>query len=189
MRSEMLPAGYLHKRVAAAPEWIANVVPHVGDIHALSGCVSTPFCDYIPHWQHNGYWLFDTPEIAVEIARAEGVDLAPMTLFYYDVFHQQFDERARRWVPLPRLDVPVSVRPPVTKVLSGFDVVTFSQNSAPECSPLSCNQICARVPVNRHCLIGSLQAARDAIDQGCFDNSEPGPFRVIAVYVVEGQAL
>lgn len=68
--------------------------------------------------------------------------------------------------------------------LSGYDVVTFSVHNAPECSPLSCNMLAQTLVANRFCLFENFESAYDAVAGGKFDDSEPGPYRVIAVYAV-----
>ena len=55
----MIPIGYMAKRVHRETAWIKNET--VEDIYALSGCISEAFADYVDHWKHNGYWLFDSP--------------------------------------------------------------------------------------------------------------------------------
>lgn len=57
----MIPVGYLYKKVGLRPDWIK--ADGVRDIYSLSRCVSEDFTDYINYWKHNGYWLFDSPEI------------------------------------------------------------------------------------------------------------------------------
>jgi hypothetical protein len=70
MVAEMIPAGYLYKRVAALPAWTA-AARHVTDIHSASSCISENFTDYIHHWQHNGLWrLLIRRGGAAEIAKA-----------------------------------------------------------------------------------------------------------------------
>lgn len=57
----MLPAWHMAKRVVNRPGWLkANGVE---DIYSVSGCISKNFADYIIFWKHNGYWLFDSPEV------------------------------------------------------------------------------------------------------------------------------
>ncbi|MFM7130255.1 MAG: hypothetical protein ACKO0V_12945 [bacterium] len=73
---------------------------------------------------------------------------------------------------------------PVEKRLKGFDVVTFSQRNSPECSPLSCNGLVSEIETNAHFLIDSLEKAKNLLESGWFDNSEPSPFRRVAVYSV-----
>jgi hypothetical protein len=57
--------------------------------------------------------------------------------------------------------------------------------TSPECSPLSCNSLATGIVVNRHCLFDSFEQAVRALEAGAFDNSEPGPFRIFAVYKIE----
>jgi hypothetical protein len=179
----LIPAGYLSKRVVAAPESIG--APIGADVYSVSGCISESFADYIPFWRHNGYWLFDRPEIIHELAAQREIDLSGTTLFYYEVFEQAYVEDSRSWVPLPAdLHAPVDVRPPAAKRLAGFDVVTFSAGTSPECSPLTCCGLAAELGANGHCLFDSFDQARQALESSRFANSEPGPFRIFAVYTV-----
>jgi hypothetical protein len=66
--------------------------------------------------------------------------------------------------------------------LEGFDVVTFSAHTNPECSPLSCCALAKDLAVNEHCLFRTFADAKEAIDRGLFTNSEPGPYRIFSVY-------
>src|SRR5262249_37431297 len=88
--SVMIPAGYTAKRASPRPEWLA--AEQVVDIYSVSGCISAAFADYIPYWKHNGYWLFDAPEVIRQLARENAIDLEGTTLFYYEVYEQEFDE-------------------------------------------------------------------------------------------------
>jgi hypothetical protein len=177
----MIPAGYMAKRVEERPDWLGAV--SVADIYSLSGCVSEYFCDYVPHWKHNGFWLFDSPEEINEIAAATSLEMTEQNLFYYEVYEKQFDDRKNAWEPYaPDPSFKTDVKVPDQKTLEGFDVVTFYARSSPECSPLSCNSLAAEIPVNAHCLLPSLEEAIRLVEMGQFDNSEPGPFRIFAVY-------
>lgn len=75
------------------------------------------------------------------------------------------------------------------KQLLGFDVVSFDAQTTPECSPLSCNNLAESIDVNEHCLLPSFESAKQLLESGTFDNSEPGPFRVFAVYVSDEAEL
>jgi hypothetical protein len=179
----MIPAGYLYKRVVARPEWLN--APHVENVYSLSSCISDNFADAVQFWRRNGYWLFDTPDVMEAIAAAESIDLSRHALFYYEFHELEFDERQRRWWPFdPIPHTWTHVLAPRRKDLRGFDVTGFSARTAPECSPLSCNGLASELPVNRHCLLETLDEARDALERGAFDNTEPGPFRIVAVYTV-----
>ncbi len=177
----MIDAGYMAKRISSRPDWIK--APGVVDICSVSYCISEAFCDYISHWKHNGYWFFDSPAAIREIASAESIDLSAHRLFFYGVYELQFDEERRAWRPFePDRAFTTKVEVPARKQLLGFDVVSFEAQTAPECSPLSCNNLAESIDVNEHSLLPSFESASTLLEDGAFDNSEPGPFRVFAVY-------
>lgn len=179
----MIPLGYMLKQVASpAPEWINS--PGVKAVHSLSNCVSDDFADYVPLWQHNGWWLFDNLDAVSYAARSLGVDPRGLGLFYYEAFDHQYDEDRRQWERFEPEDFATNVVKPQTATLSGFDVVTFTVGTSPECSPLSCCGLAADLQANERCLFDTFVDAHSALERGDFDRSEPGPFRVIAVYQV-----
>lgn len=181
----MVPAGYMAKRVVARPDWLP--AERVSSIYSVSGCVSNNFTDYINFWKHNGYWLFDSPTTIIEIARENGIDLAETVLFFYEVHELQFD--SGEWMRFePEPSIGTNVRVPEAKVLEGYDVATFFAQTSPECSPLSCNSLASEVETNSRCLLQSFEQARKLLENGTFTDSEPGPYRVFAVYSVEWPA-
>jgi hypothetical protein len=180
----MIPVGYMCKKVVLRPDRIEAEA--VFDIYSLSRCVSEDFADYINYWKHNGYWLFNSPQVIREIATEHGIELSGTTLFYYEAYEYEFDEDSKDWSTFslePSFVTDVQV--PRDKSFKGFDVTTFSMNNAPECSPLSCNSLATSIPVNEHCLFNTFAEAKDALEGGLFDNSEHGPFRIFAVYTVD----
>lgn len=180
----MYALGYLYKKVASNSGWIET--PRVKDVYALSGCVTEPFCDYIKYWKHNGFWLFDNPRIMEGLAKEHAISLEGLALFYYEAFEKQYDEHKRVWEDyFPEKFFPTNVEAPDSKKLEGFDVVCYACANSPECSPLSCNALAEHVPTNEHCLIATFDEAWGAVDGGKFDGSEPGPFRIVAVYSVD----
>lgn len=177
----MLPAGFIAKKVETRPQWLN--AQGVADLYSVSGCLSEYFCDYVRYWKHNGFWLFDNPAAITEIAAAESIDLSGHRLFYYEVYEQEFDADDRCWRSFePEKSFTTHVEPPGAKRLEGYDVVTFSAETSPECSPLSCNSLAQKIPVNAHCLLPSLEDAIRLLEAGAFDNAEPGPYRIFAVY-------
>jgi hypothetical protein len=181
----MIPLGYMLKSVASpAPDWMK--APAVTAIHSLSGCLSSNFADYIPLWKHNGWWLFDSPEAVRDAAASEGIASDELNLFYYEAFNEQYNDEASCWQSFaPETSFPTEVVQPTSATLSGYDVVTFYVGSSPECSPLSCNGLAAEIYVNERCLFDTLEEAYAAIEQGQFKDSEPGPYRIVAVYLVD----
>ncbi len=180
----MVAMGYLYKQIVPPPAWLN--ASQVREVCSVSGCMSPVFADYVGFWRHNGYWLFDAPAIMQDIAREAEVSLTGMRLFYYEAFADEFDAPGKRWASfVPNEGGPVpDVRIPENRRLLGFDVVTFFARSTPECSPLSCNGLAEHIPTNEYCLFPTFTAARDALESGAFDNSEDGPFRILAVYEV-----
>lgn len=177
----MIPIGYMYKTVSAATDWLRN--SDVADIYSLSGCISEDFADYIQYWKHNGYWLFDEPEIIESLAKSAKIDLSRMTLFYYEAYEQKFDKKTGEWSAFTAdPSFTTDVQTPADKQLHGFDVVEFSIHSDPSCSPLSCNSLAQALPVNRHCLFDSFEQAKDALERGLFEQAEPGPYGIVAVY-------
>ena len=178
----VIAAGYMAKRVAQRPDRLK--AGRAVDIYSVSGCISENFTDYIQHWKHNGYWLFDSAEVIRSVAEKDGVQLDGTQLFYYEVYEQEFDgESWQDFEADPSFSTSVVI--PETKQLAGFDVVTFYARNSPECSPLSCNSLADELPTNSHCLLDSFEEAKRRIDEGGFTGSEPGPYRILAVYAVD----
>lgn len=184
LTGRMIPVGYMFKTVSQRPDWLKSRAS-VPDIYSVSGCVSKNFTDYIKYWKHNGWWLFDSPAVMEEIARAERLDLSRMTLFFYEAFDRQFDEDTGEWSTYgPELSFSTEIELPQSTRLKGYDVTTFSAGTNPECSPLSCNSVAESVTVNRHCLFNTFGDAKAAIEGGIFNDSESGPMRILAVYTL-----
>ncbi len=180
----MIPVGYMAKRVAVVPDWIA--AQRVADIYSVSGCVSKAFADYINFWKHNAYWFFDSPALIQTVARQHAIDLTGTELFYYEVHEHEFDDAGGQWKTFePESSFKTEVVVPAAKTLEGYDVVTFSSRTSAECSPLSCNALAAEVETNRHCLLPTFERARQLLEQGKFRNTEPGPYRIFAVYLTQ----
>lgn len=179
----MTPIGYLYKRVASRPDWIG--AEHVEDIYSLSGCVSEVFADYINYWRHNGYWLFDAPRVMEDLAKENGFSLGDLKLFFYEAYEMEYNDSDKQWQSFaPEDSFGTNVQSPEHRRLEGFDVTTFGVHTSPECSPLSCNSLSETIRTNRHCLFETFDEAKRAVETGLFDNSEPGPFRITAVYSV-----
>ena len=179
----MRPLGYMYKHVESRPEWLSAA--RVEDIYSLSGCISAPFGDYINHWKHNGFWLFDSPTDMKLLAKEISVALDGTKLFYYEAYEQEYDEDNRTWSAFdPESSFVTNVIVPPLKTLEGYDVTTFTAHTSPECSPLSCNSLAVTISTNAHCLFDTFGEARDALESSEFNDSEPGPFRIIAVYSV-----
>lgn len=177
----MIAAGYMAKVIAPKPEWIRSDT--AVRICSVSNCISGDFCDYVHHWKHNGFWFFNSPADIQAIAESDAKAAKEFTVFYYELYEAQYDDKAGAWISFqPEEAFQTDVRPPSSKELLGFDVVTYLAQTSAECSPLSCNNLAEKIPVNESCLLPSLDEAKQLIESGAFQSSEPGPFRIIAVY-------
>lgn len=175
------------KRVERVPDWLD--APSVEDIYSVSSCISKDFADFINYWEHNGYWLFDSPDAIRCLAEENALPLEGTELFYYEVYENQFDEKAGRWEPFgPEPSFDLAVRTPSTARLEGYDVVSFFAGTSPECSPLSCNNLAGRIRTNRHCLLSTFELAKSIVDNGDVFSCEPGPYRIFAVHTVDWPA-
>jgi hypothetical protein len=175
----MVPMGYMAKRIRHKPEWL--LAPKVTDIYSVSFCISESFADYVTFWKHNGFWFFDSPEIIRTVAEEHSIDLAGTSLFYYEAYEREYD--GDTWHHYgPESSFPTNVTAPCGAMLAGFDVVTFMAGNSPECSPLSCNSLAGTMPTNHHCLFASFEEAKARVNDGGFNESEPGPYRIFAVY-------
>jgi hypothetical protein len=85
---------------------------------------------------------------------------------------------------LPKSSFGTHVIPRSRKQPQGFDVVTFSVGTSPECSPLSCNSLAEYLHTNAHCLFPSFDEAVTNVTNGAFNDYEPGPYRIFSVYSV-----
>lgn len=177
----MIPVGYLAKHVSHRTEWLA--APTVLDIYSVSNCISANFADYLNYRKHNGYYFFDSPKVIREVAEQYGIELSGTTLFFYEAYEREYDDSEGHWSVIRRDEsISTVIELPPRKVLEGYDVVTYSCGTTAECSPLSCNGLAQTVKTNSRCLLESLEQAIQLIEQGDCQHSEPGPFRIIAVY-------
>ena len=178
----MISVGYLAKIVAERPDWLK--APAVKNIYSVSNCISGDFMNYIKFWRHNGFWFFDTPQIIQALARENSVNLEGLTFFYYEAYEKEFNEERKEWMSFEAESFSTNIIQPTKREIHGYDVVTFSMGTNPECSPLSCNHLASVIRTNSHCLLKSFEEAKESLESGKFDKSEPGPFRIFAVYTI-----
>jgi hypothetical protein len=176
----MIPIGYMLKTVVEAPTWMN--APKVECVYSVGNHVSGNFLDYIPLWRHNGWWLFDDPTVLRDVAMQSGLSLSSLTMFYYEAFEREYDRTKREWSPIyPKSSFHTAVMIPDRRVLRGYDVVTFSAHTSPECSPLSCNSYASTFQTNRFCLFDDMQPAKVFAE---WVEHEPGPYCIIAIYTL-----
>ena len=184
MEEQLISMGYLYKRVSKNDDCCPGAT-NVKDIYSLSGCISEDFADFIGLCKNNNYWLFNNVEEMNDLACELGVPLDGVTTFFYKVYPLQWRDDKKVWEPFEsEFGFHTEVKEPEMSNLEGFDVVSYSGQSSPECSPLSCNAISEVVQTNEHCLFSTLAEAKEAIERGVFEGAEPSPWRIVAVYSV-----
>lgn len=176
----MIPVGYMYKTISDKPVWLKT--EQVADIYSVCSCVSEDFDDWIDYWKHNGYWFFDSPQVIANLAKTHGLSLEGMQLFFYLAYEKQWDEVNESWETFrPTKSFTTDVVFPKASILEGFDIVSFSSQTNAECSPLSCNHLAQELAVNKHCLLASIQEAKQHLESGEIKNCEPGPYRIFEV--------
>lgn len=191
----MIPAGYLLKRIAPPPGYVAS--GSIADVCSASDCVNEDVIDLQNIWAHNGFGVANAPaDLWSRLPDPDpgaGKAVDDGVLFYYEVYEREipsdgwtFDPGG--WRPLSPPTAPgvdTDVTPPsegLKTQLIGYDVVVFDDFLAH--SPLSCNGAAERLPVNARCLFDTLDEARAAIDVGAFIGSEDGIYRIFSVSIV-----
>ncbi len=163
------------------PYWLKT--NQVEDIYSVSNCTSDNFTDYITFWKHNGYWFFNSVEDIIRLAKENNISLENTKFFYYEVYEFQCYEDDPTWETFePEKTFKTHVVAPNSKVLEGYDIVTFNVGTAPECSYLSCNHMAQEIKVNSHCLLDSFEDAKSLLATKVFKDCEPGPCRIFTVY-------
>ena len=180
-KPESVLIGYFPKKIALRTDWFKNST--VEDIYSVCECISKGPDDWIDKWKHNiTWWLFDTPEAGLEVLGANDVGF---TMLAYKLFPVQFDGGA-----LQPLEIVSTARGELNNFeFLGYDIVSRSAEIAEvrfEHSPLSCNNGCEKIPVNKHCLIDDFKTAwkiAESISAESKNGSwEPGPYCLVEVY-------
>jgi len=193
----MIPAGYLLKRTVPPPGWLNSHVSNVEQVCSVSDCVNDNIVDPQKAWLHNGFGLANAPEVLESLAARDGVDAQGASLFYYAAYEQELDSdgwdfdpsgwHSRSRTPSSEIADEVALPANDTLTLLGYDVVVFGDFL--EHSPISCNSIAATLPVNKYCLLNSLEEAIAAIDAGAFGGGcEDGAYTIFEVNLVRRAA-
>ena len=178
----MIQAGYMYKRITEPEELNCR---NVTRIYAVSNCISKNFAYYIPFWKHNQYWFFNAPEDMDGIIGQQKI-IGEFELLYYELYEKEFDEEEQAWREFPAEEAfGYDVKLPEHKEFLGFDIVSYTQGNAPECSPLSCNLLCREVDVNENCLLDDFEQAIRLTETLNENKAEPGPYRIIAVHRIK----
>jgi hypothetical protein len=174
--------GYFPKRTAHHVAWIENAA--VQEIASASNCISGAPDGWLTDGSHNmPWWLYDTEDAGLHVIK--DFDEAPEAydMYAYKLFPIMFDG-----VTMSALDVETTAQGSLEGYqFLGYDMVSRSQGTNFECSPLSCNNGCVRYPVNPYCLVDDLEDAwritqEIAQTSKAYGAWEPGPYYLVEVY-------
>lgn len=144
----------------------------------MSDCLAGGPAGWIESWLFNDLAFFNT--------RAEALARIPpressFSVFAYKLLTQRFVDGHSE--DLVVSDLPVEPVPASFRSL-GFDIVNKElADTVPffQCSPLSCNGMLAKVPVNTFCLLATLEAAIMVAADFSREPPEPGAYYVLEV--------
>jgi hypothetical protein len=166
--------GYTAKQPMPRPERFQ--LETVREIASVSECIAHRPEGWIDEWQHNDWFVYDTPELARQIAVKLGAGAWPIDA--YRVLPTQFEENGE--VPLAIQTEAVPIPPSFERL--GWDVASRGYTLMFECSPLSCNRMAAEIPVNDMCLLRSLDEAIAIARRFAREQPEPGNYFVVEVW-------
>ena len=171
-----LPAliGYTAKRITPRPEKFEPDT--VIEIASVSNCIAERPTGWLEQWKHNEWFVYDTPDLARQVARNVGAFDWPIVAYF--VLPVRFD---------PVGEVPLHIPTTATPLPSyferlGWDVVSKSITPEFECSPLSCNGLAIDMPVNSVCLLSSVDEAIALARRCAHEQPEPGSYFVVEVW-------
>ena len=188
MPDDTVLIGYLPKRIIhATGDADAPRFPGVEEICNVSECISKSPPGWVDCWLHNtDTWLFDDPGAAWWVVPE--AERGRYRLYAYRLlpalFHDSGEETELTLPEIKAAPIPASF------VRIGFDAVGYRAGETAgelhippsfEHSPLSCNLMAEKYPVNRYCLVDDLDTALTMAREFATGNCEPGPYCVVEV--------
>jgi hypothetical protein len=165
-------AGYFPKTTAIPDGY--KLPDNIREICTVSTCINAPE-DWINKWLHNelGFYNSVSDARAILPSGSEG-----FVVFAYRILPVRFGEDSLERFDLP----PLSIEPVDQSFISiGFDAISKSSSSFFECSPLSCNYMAQKIPVNRYCLVDTFAEGVSLAKRFAHEKVEPGPYYVFEV--------
>lgn len=166
--------GYFPKTSAVPSGWTAS--DRVEEICSVSNYINSGPDGWIDKWLHNELGFFNTRSDAVAVTRDQA---DAYEIFAYRLLPRRFKDGKIEALTVPQLHVETL---PSSFVSLGFDVVSKSLGPFFECSPLSCNGMAVEAPVNRFCLLETLEEAMSLAERCSGGEGEPGPYYVLEVF-------
>ncbi len=150
--------------------WDPDRLTGVAEVCSVSDCLAHPPPDWIERWDFNRACCYATGEEAWATVPEDG--RADYRVFAYWLVSATTDESGG-WIYPPPNDWFLANLPelprgpgPTDPQRLGFDVVSLHRSIMGwGHSPLSCNLMAREVPVNRYCLVDTLEQAASLIER------------------------
>ncbi|MGI5864755.1 MAG: hypothetical protein ACOX6T_22275 [Myxococcales bacterium] len=173
-------------------DWDPDHLTGVVEVCSVSDCLARPPPDWIERWDFNRACCYATVEAAWETVPDD--DRADYRVFALWLVSATTDEsgewvypRPDDWFPADQPELPRGVGPTDLPRL-GFGVVSLHRKIMGwGHSPLSCNLMAREGPVNRYCLIDTLEEAAGLIERWNHggEGVEPETYCAVLVYATE----
>lgn len=141
--------------------------------------------NWVEHWKHNDYFLFNSPIIAYSIIQ-DLEDCHEYVLYAY----KQYQFRVENGSVFDEEVESENVEDLSSEfVLLGYDAVNRNYSKQFGCSPLFCNLGAEKMKTNKYCLFSSFNEALEGAVIFSRGHGEPGPYYVVEVYRADYQDI
>ncbi len=108
----------------------------------------------------------------------------PYEVIFCEIYDKAFNEKEGKWENIwIESSFKTEVIVPSNKEFLGYDIISFSARTNPECSLLSCNGLYSEVDVNEHCLCEwDLDRVIEFVSGIKPNDVEPGPYKIYGLY-------
>lgn len=188
--------GFRVKRLFRDTAWLHQFggdTVNVREICSVSDCMSKPPDEWEKNWDFNAAWCYNTEQAAWATVPPELCH--EFDVFALRMFPWAFDESGKRDVEMHKLWDTRHDPLPKESGLDDYSHLGYDVAGGPcmdingersvmlgfSCSPLSCNGMAQHYPVNRYCLIPTLDEAVVAAQDFGRTEPEPGPFYLYEV--------
>lgn len=186
--------GFDAKRPDRLWEWRDCLPSHVEQICSATGCqadsVDTEILIRHPDWCGHGFLASEeslrraVAEEAADPAHAgEAQTKPPYEMFAYRIHPVWFAQDGLHEGMHPDAEAPArEARPDLSAYERlGYDLLEVTHGTF-GCSPLSCNGMANEIPVNRWCLLDTLEAAVETALRFGREQPEPGDYVIVEVW-------
>lgn len=175
-------------KARAVPEWFRDQpwAGHIDEIASISDCLVARPAGWIERWDFNRASCWNTEAAAVECIPRDA-DPHDFQLYAWravpQIFRGRRDPQRLNPTEMFLTDLPdLPAEPDLSAYQpAGYDIVQYSDYLGHGCSPLTCNTMGEKFPVNRYALLDELEQALIAARYFAQEQTEPGPYIIFEV--------